>query len=379
MHRQGLRSAKRIVVKIGTRVLVRKNGRPDIGRIESLVAQICEAHKAPCEVVMVSSGAIGAGIEAMRMTGRPTSLPELQMAAAVGQSRLMTRYDQCFKAHDTSIGQVLLTRDDLRHRTRHLNARNTMLTLLRNRIVPIVNENDVIAVDEIKLGDNDILAALVTLLIGADALILLSSVDGLREPLASGRTRRVPHLERVDDDALAMISEKTDELSTGGMATKLEAARMVAHTGAAAVIADGRKNGILNQILGGKDVGTLIGSSNLTDERALRSRKKWIAYFHRKEGELHIDEGAKEALVLKGKSLLPIGIKQVTGDFGVGAMVDIKSNHKSVARGLVDYSSRQIRKIKGQRTSEIARILGSRDYDEVIHRDNMVIIHEPSR
>jgi len=370
--RKALNSAHRIVVKIGTRVLVQQSGRPEMRRIRSLVKELARLNHSDREVVVVTSGAIGAGMEVLGMKHRPTSLPDLQMAAAVGQSRLMTRYDKLFSDKRCTIGQVLLTHDDLKHRSRHLNARNTMLNMLQAGVIPIVNENDVVAVDEIKFGDNDLLASLVVHLIEADLLILLTMTDGLRKPGASGRSRRVPFINAITQDILRLASGKGGHISTGGMASKLETARAVVKAGVCVIIADGRKPRILERIIAGDDTGTLI----MPDVRQpMPGRKRWIAFFHKPTGALVIDDGARRAIEREGKSLLSIGIKKVEGNFDVGSAVDIKAfDHSVIARGLVGYSSRDIRLIKGHRTDEIAGILGTDSYDEVIHRDNMVLL-----
>lgn len=367
---------RRLVVKVGTRVLVDKRGRPDGRRMAALVEQLTRQRAAGREIVLVSSGAIGAGIEALKMPRRPSALPDLQMAAAVGQSRLMARYEALFGAQGLMVGQVLLTHDDLRHRVRHLNARNTMMNLLRHGIVPVVNENDVVAVDELRVGDNDQLAALVTMLVDAELLVLLTSANGLRAPAgANGRTRRTPYVPRVTEEVLQWSWGKGSRLSTGGMASKLQAAQAVVDTGAAAVIGDGRRPDTLDRLFAGEDVGTLIGSLGRFRPRgALASKKRWIAFFQRPQGTLLVDDGAERALSQLGRSLLPIGIRAVEGQFDIGAMVNVSTvDGRAIARGLVEYSRAEIDQIKGRRTSEIAQILGGRPYDEVIHRDNMVV------
>ncbi|HBA84629.1 MAG TPA: glutamate 5-kinase [Verrucomicrobia bacterium] len=372
--RQKLKKASRIVVKVGSRVLVQRTGRPDLRRIKTLVRDLAALQERGHEVVLVSSGAIGTGVHTLGMSTRPTTLPELQMAAAVGQTRLMTLYDQLFSKHGCKIGQVLLTHADLNDRRRHLNARNTMQALLRNGIIPIVNENDVVAVDEIKFGDNDLLASLVALLIEADLLILLTTVDGFRMPAGAGRTRRVSFLEQVTDDVLGFAVGKGSNLSTGGMSSKLQAAGTVARMGASVVIANGRKDGILTQVVAGQDTGTLLANVSASTEPSLNGRKRWIAFFHKAQGSLTVDNGARDAIIGKGKSLLPIGIREVEGDFEAGAVVTLKTlDGLSFARGLTDYAASDIRQIKGRKTSEIEALLGSRDYDEVIHRDNLVV------
>lgn len=356
-HRNALKTAKRIVVKAGSKVLVQRTGRPDSRRLKLLVDELAQIQGNGGEVAFVSSGAIGAGLEALGMKTRPTAIPDLQMAAAVGQTRLMSLYDQLFGASKCNIGQVLLTHDALKHRERHLNARNTLLNLIAHRIVPIINENDAISTEEIQFGDNDVLAALVAILIDADALILLSTTDGLRD----GK-QRVSYIEEVDDDVLGLVADKQDNLSSGGMASKLKSAQIAAHNGIPVVIANGRKTGVLARILQGLDEGTLL----FPKAGNISKRKRWIAFFNRAEGHLVVDAGAADALA-KGKSLLPIGIQAVEGDFQVGAMVNIQTlEGKNIARGLVEYSSAEITHIKGQKTTGAT--------GETIHRDNMVIL-----
>ena len=374
-HRTQLREAHRIVVKVGTRVLVQRSGKPDLGRIESLVSDLAELHQQRRQMVLVSSGAVGAGMGALGFRKRPDDISDLQMAAAIGQVRLMTRYQELFSKCDRTVGQVLLTHADLKDRARHLNAQNTMLHLLKNEIVPIVNENDVVAVDEITFGDNDLLAALVAVLVEADLLILLTVVDGIREPLPSGRTRRIPYLRRLTSEVHELAMGTHNPLSVGGMVTKLQAAENAVYAGCHVVIADGRKPNILERILQGDDVGTFIHAQSRRSSKRIRGRKKWIAFFHRSQGTLIIDEGARLAVEEKGKSLLPIGIRKIEGKFNMGDLVQVRStNNALVARGLVEYSSQDLEKIKGHKTSAIAHILGAKAFDEVIHRDNMVIL-----
>ncbi len=356
-HRDALKSAKRIVVKAGSKVLVQSTGRPDSRRLKLLVDELAQFQNNGGEVAFVSSGAIGAGLEALGMKTRPTAIPDLQMAAAVGQTRLMSLYDRLFGDNKCNIGQVLLTHDALKHRERHLNARNTLLNLIAHRIVPVINENDAISTEEIQFGDNDVLAALVAILIDADALILLSTTDGLRD----GK-QRVSYIEEVDDDILGLVADKQDNLSSGGMASKLKSAQIAAHNGIPVVIANGRKTGALTRIFQGLDEGTLL----FPKAGNISKRKRWIAFFNRAEGHLVVDAGAADALA-KGKSLLPVGIQAVEGDFTVGAMVDVQSlEGRHIARGLVEYPSEEIDAIKGRKTGG--------KFGEVIHCDNMVIL-----
>lgn len=252
--RNRLKQAKRIVVKVGSRVLVDSTGKPDHDRIHTLVCDIAQAHDAGCEMLLVSSGAIAAGIEALGMTSRPTALPDLQMAAAVGQTRLMSLYSHLFGQKQIKVGQILLTDDLLKVNERRTNARNTLCNLIEHRIIPVINENDTVATEEIKFGDNDLLAALVSILVSADALILLSTTDGLKDDAG----QRVPFVEQVSDDILALDKGKNGELSTGGMKSKLLSAAKAAEADIPVVIADGQTDGIIQTILSGTDVGTLI-------------------------------------------------------------------------------------------------------------------------
>ena len=373
--RSSMKEARRIVIKIGSNVLVERTGRPDLVRIVSLVAEIARLRKAGKEVVVVSSGAIAAGVEAMGLKSRPKTLPELQMAAAVGQVRLMTLYDRFFAEEGCKIGQVLLTHSDLENRARHLNARNTMMTLLRAGVVPIINENDVVAVDEIKFGDNDILASLVTVLIDSELMLLLSTTNGLHAPADDGKAKRVPYLASVTEESLALAIGKGGEFSSGGMDSKLRSAQVAVDVGAMVVIVDGREQNILKRVLAGEDIGTLIAHPSSGKQSSLSGRKRWIAFFHKGNGAVIIDEGAMRAIEKSGKSLLPIGIQQVEGEFSKGTLVDIRGvDGRLVGRGLVDFSSEDIRMMMGKKSSDLAQVPGSGDYKEVIHRDNMVVL-----
>ncbi len=266
-YRESVADARRVVVKIGSRVLVQKTGRPDVRRMRELVRQLSEVRRSGCEVVVVTSGAVAAGVEALGMTSRPTELPELQMAAAVGQARLMCRYDDLFGQQGVQVGQVLLTHADFQHKVRLTNARRTMETMIRRGVVPIVNENDVVADEEIKadlaLGDNDLLASLLVRMIRADLLIILSTVDGLREPGPNGSTRRVRCVEALTPSVFRLVQGGASSMSKGGMLSKLKAAQSAAKTGCAAVIANGRERDIVCRVLRGEDAGTLILASGL--------------------------------------------------------------------------------------------------------------------
>lgn len=263
--RESIADVRRVVVKIGSRVLVQKTGRPEHRRIRALVAELARLRQSGIELVVITSGAIGAGMEALGMKERPTLLPDLQMAAAVGQCRLMTTYDKLFAARKCKVGQVLLTHDDFNHKIRLANARRTMENMLRHKVIPIVNENDVVADEEIradiKLGDNDFLASLVVKMIRADLLIILSTTDGLRAPGSNGKTRRVSYLEKVDRQTLGLVTGQKGNLSKGGMGSKLRAAQSAAHGGCHVVIADGRKAANIGRVMRGEDVGTFVMAS----------------------------------------------------------------------------------------------------------------------
>jgi glutamate 5-kinase len=370
--REKLRSARRVVVKIGSRVLVQRNGRPDLRRLRALTRDVASLRKRGVEVILVSSGAIGSGMQALGLKRRPTEIAELQMAAAVGQSRLMAIYEKLFARERCRIGQVLLTHADLKDRTRHLNARNTLLAMLAHDIIPIINENDVVAVEEIKFGDNDLLAALVALLVPAELLVLLTTVDGFRAPAGAGRTRRIACLNGLTDETLALAQGKGSELSTGGMASKLRAADMVAQVGAAVVIANGRAPQIIARVLAGADVGTLLTAPPQAGRGAF---KRWLAYFQKPAGGLTIDEGACRALTQKGGSLLPVGIRAVAGEFEAEAVVDICApDGRLIARGLVEYASADLRKIAGHHTAELSALLNGAGPAEAVHRDKLVLL-----
>ena len=275
--REHLGKAKRIVIKVGTHVLINKAGGPNVQRIAALVKDIAQLH-AHHEVILVSSGAIGTGLHTLGLKRRPTHLPELQMAAAIGQTRLQVIYQKHFSRHQITTSQVLLTHDDLKNRVRHLNARNTLQALLARKIIPIINENDVVSVDEIKFGDNDILSSLVAALVGADMLILLTSPNGVQEPISAKRMRRIPYIAQVTHKTFSLVQPKKNALSTGGMQTKLLAAQNANRIGALTVIASGTQKNIIQKIIEGEDVGTLIGE--MQNVRLIKEkRKQWIAFF----------------------------------------------------------------------------------------------------
>ncbi|MEB2307997.1 MAG: glutamate 5-kinase [Candidatus Brocadiaceae bacterium] len=374
LRSQILSKIKKVVIKIGTGILTTDDGHLDKDQIKNLAGQTVELNQMGYHVVVVSSGAVGSGMGELGIEKRPVTLPELQAVAAVGQSKLISMYDDCFKLHGYHAAQILLTREDFEDRQRYLNTCNTIHTLFRLKAIPVVNENDTISVDEIKFGDNDALSALVTNLLNAELLIILSSVDGLYDKHPTGKSKAavIPVVENVSDEIRQLAFDLKTKRGVGGMQTKLEAASVVTNAGEAVIIANGRMDGVLKKIVQGEHIGTLF----LPKHEKLASRKRWIGYTIKPKGKISIDDGATHALRDKGKSLLASGIVSVEGIFSKGDIISIsgKGNGAIIARGLTNYSSAEIEKIKGCSTVHIAKVLGYKLYDEVIHRDNMVIL-----
>ncbi|MBN2580097.1 MAG: glutamate 5-kinase [Pirellulales bacterium] len=366
--------ASTLVVKVGTRVLTRADGQLDQQQIGSLVEQIHAVLGTGRKVVLVSSGAVAAGMGRLGLTGRPADLAGLQAVAAVGQSALVEHYERAFAQYKRHAAQILLTAQDMEHRVRYLNARNTLLKLLEFDTVPIINENDTVAVEELQttFGDNDRLAAIVTNLIRAPLLVLLSDVSGLYDgnPHEPG-SRLIPMVSRLDASVFGFIRDKLGGLGKGGMACKLEAARLATTAGENVIIAYGREPDILQKIIAGEDVGTLF----LAQGQTVAARKRWIGLTVKPRGWLRLDAGAREAIETKGKSLLAIGILEAEGAFTKGDVLALRDpEDREFARGLTNYSSDEIQRIKGLKTRQISEVLGYCPYDEVIHRDNMAVI-----
>ena len=358
MRRELLQDIRRVVVKLGTGILTDSRKQPDPAQMGQLVGQVAEARAAGREVVLVSSGAVGAGMGVLGFDKRPTELAELQACAAVGQSRLMATYEKLFAAHGLHAAQVLLTHDDLAHHDRHLNARNTLLTLLARGVVPIINENDAVSVTELKFGDNDKLSALVASLLPADLLVILTSVDGLYENYGKPGARVVPTVERMDATVLALGKGTTSATAVGGMTTKLEAARIVMRAGIPLVIASGRRPGVVARVAAGEEEGTMF----IPSQRKLRGRKRWIAFFPNPRGMFVVDPGAGRALREKGRSLLLPGLVRCEGEFAAGDVVRICDEEgREFARGLTAFAAAQVRSRKLPKT-------------ELVHRDNLVIL-----
>ncbi len=322
--------------------------------------------------MLVSSGSIRAGMERMEMKSRPRTIPEKQAAAAIGQGLLMQMYADLFAGHKITVGQVLLTKEDFGHRKRYLNARNTMLTLLHHGAVPIVNENDTVAVDEIRVGDNDNLAALVASSLQSGWLIILSDVPGLcdADPEHCESANVIPVVKKMTSAIRELAGGTHGVTGTGGMRTKIEAAEVAVNSGVTMVIADGRRPNVLADIVAGKQIGTKF----LPVAERLRSRKRWIAFGASVRGSITVNDGAREMICGGGKSLLAAGITDVSGGFSSGDLVKVLDQQgNQFARGLVNYSADEIEKIKGKRSSDIVDILGHKDFDEAIHRDNLVL------
>ncbi|MFH1552826.1 MAG: glutamate 5-kinase [Candidatus Omnitrophota bacterium] len=363
------RKLKRITVKIGTRVLTDKTNRIDRKVIKNLADQISELLDNRIEVVVVSSGAIGAGLGLWDLEKKGKSLSALQAIASVGQTHLMDIYNEYFNKRGYIAGQILLTQEDFSDRKRFLNIRYTLNTLLKYKAVPVINENDSVSTEEIKCGDNDRLSSLVADLADSDMLIILTDVEGLYD----GEGRLIEHVEAVTGDIKSLCRGKGCAESAGGMITKLEAVQNATRAGIQSVIARGRRKNVILDIAGGKKIGTAFDAHS----KPMKARKRWIAFSLKPKGSIIIDEGAEKALINRNKSLLPSGILDVSGRFSGGDIVNVTTADKRiVARGLSNYSSAEIAKIKGKKSDRIETELGHKDYDEAIHRDNLVVVEE---
>jgi glutamate 5-kinase len=355
---QLLKNPGRIVVKLGTGVLTDSRKQPDLAQLEQLAGQVAEQCRLGREMVLVTSGAVGAGMGALGFKKRPGDLAELQACAAVGQSRLMATYDKLFARHDLHVAQVLLTHEDLQDHARHLNARNTLVTLLSHGVVPIINENDAVSSTELKFGDNDKLSALVASLLPSDLLVILTTVDGVIENFGKATARTISAIERIDARLESIAGGTDSETAVGGMASKIQAAKIVMRSGIPLVIASGRKQKVLANIVSGGDEGTLF----IPQPTRLQGRKRWIAFFHHPKGTLFVDAGARAALCEKGKSLLPPGVARCEGEFAAGDVLRIcDSDGLEFARGISNFGSTEIKSRKTARA-------------EVVHRDNLVIL-----
>jgi glutamate 5-kinase len=370
-RKKALKGIKKIVIKIGSAVLT-ENGVLHHPTITRLVDDIASLVKKGIQTTIVSSGAIASGVGRMGMSRKPETIPQKQAVAAIGQGSLMSAYEEAFNTHRLLAAQLLLTREDLTNRQRYLNARNTLITLLEWGIIPIINENDTVAVDEIKFGDNDNLSAMISHLIDSDLLIILTDTDGLyeKDPREDSAASFIPVVDHIDRQVVEYTSSYSGQWGLGGMRSKIMAARKATAAGIPVIVANGRKEGVLQDLMKGRSLGTLF----LAQKPTLTRKKHWIAYTLKPNGEIVVDEGARRALMEKGKSLLPSGVVEVRGRFGVGACVRLLDQDlRIIGKGLVNYSSSDVAKIRGLQTSQIEKRLEYKYSDEVIHRDNMVI------
>jgi len=367
-------SARRVVVKVGSNVLTEDHGL-NLKAIRSISRQICRLIDSGIEIILISSGAMASGIRKVGLDKRPDEIPKRQAIAAVGQAGLIMEYEKAFARYHKKVAQILLTGDDLNNRKRYLNARNTLCMLLSWQVVPIINENDTVMIEEIQFGDNDNLAAMITLLMDADILVNLTDIDGLftKDPRINSDADFIPMVSTIGEDIKKIASDIPGALGTGGMLSKLNAAKKVTAAGIPMVIANGGRPDVLKKLFSGKDVGTFFTPK----KKKLKSRKCWIAFTLKPKGVIRIDDGAAEAILNRGKSLLPSGIVSVEGEFSVGAPVEFrKTDDETLGTGLVNYSSIDIRKIMGLKSSQIKNRLGHKPYDDVIHRDNLAVTAE---
>jgi len=370
--RQHLASCKRCVIKVGSSLLTAQGHGLDRELISDWVQQIVELRQKGVQVVLVSSGSVAEGMQRLGWQKRPTSMHELQAAAAVGQMGLIQNYESQFMRHGIHTAQVLLTHDDLSDRRRYLNSRSTLRTLLQLKVVPVINENDTVTTEEIKFGDNDSLAALVVNLIEADCLLLLTDQHGLygADPRVHADASIIAEADAMDSHLDAMVGGSAGQFGSGGMYTKLRAARLAARSGAHTVIAYGREPQVISRVLQGESLGSLLSAN----QQPVAARKQWLASHLKPRGILHIDRGAIKVLREDGKSLLAVGVTQVSGEFSRGELVVcVDEKGVEVARGLVNYSSKETDAIKGRPSREILELLGYVDDPELIHRDNLIV------
>lgn len=363
---------KRIVIKIGSNILASAEHGLNAKRLHAITKDISDVIDRGAETVIVSSGAIAAGLKKLGLKEIPKDIKRKQAAAAIGQSSLVWAYEQNFAGFNKKVAQVLLTRDDITNRLRYINVKNTLFTLIGYGVIPLINENDPVAVDEIKFGDNDMLAALVTGLVEAEMFVILSDVDGLytKDPKFKD-AKFIDTVEDITPDIMKFAGGRGSAISTGGMYSKLLAARQATNHGITSVIINGKKSGLLTRLFNNEKVGTYFKPK----QTRLSSKKGWIAYGLKSKGMIYLDEGAIKALTSQGKSLLPSGINKIEGHFDIGDAVSCVSREgKKIAKGLTNYSSTDIEQIMGKKTSEIEKVLGYKYSDEVIHRDNLVVV-----
>lgn len=371
--RENLSNAKRFVVKVGTSTLTHATGKLNFFRIEKLVRELSDLANQGKEVILVTSGAVGAGMDRLGLKEKPKTIPEKQAAAAIGQGILMHIYEKLFGEYGQIVAQVLLTREDSVKHKRYINSRNTLLTLLKNSVIPVINENDAVAIDELKIGDNDTLSAMVASIVDADVLIILSDVEGVFDdnPQNNPDAKLISQIDDITPEIESLAGGPGTLRGTGGMYTKIQAAKIAVNSGVTMLIASGSREGVIREIVCGNNIGTLF----LAKQNRIHTRKGWLAFGARIQGSVTVDDGCARAIREKGSSLLSAGIKGVDGSFGYGNTIRVVSlDGREIARGITNYSSEDIGKIMGVHTDKIADILGSKPYDEVIHRDNMVVL-----
>ena len=372
--REALKKAKRIVVKVGTSTITYANGKRNFSQIDRLARELRDLQNQGKEMILVSSGAVAVGVDRLGLPAKPSTIPGKQACAAVGQGVLMHTYEKLFADYGQIVAQVLITRTEAIDRHRYTNCRNTFMTLLQQGVIPIVNENDVVALDELKIGDNDNMSALVAGIVDADLVIILSDIDGLytANPATHPEATLVHTVQEITPEIEASAGGVGSSRGTGGMATKIQAAKAATNSGIQLVIASGTEKNAIPRILQGEEIGTLFVSR----ENRLQFRKRWLAFGAKIQGSIVVDDGCAKAIRKAGGcSILPAGIYQVVGDFQSGSTISVidKEGHE-LARGLVHYTAAELEKIKGCKSSDIEGILGHKNYDEVIHRDDLVIL-----
>lgn len=370
--REALKNAKRIIVKVGTSTLTYENGLLNLEKIELLVRQMADLSNQGKEVILVSSGAVGAGMPVLGFTERPKDIAVKQATAAVGQGLLLQLYEKLFREYGIIVGQVLLTRADSVMKSRYANLRNTLKSLLELRVIPIINENDVVAIDELKIGDNDTLSAMVASIVEADILIILSDIEGLytENPHNNPNAKLISTVEELTPEVIALAGGAGSALGTGGMRTKMDAAEIAINSGVHMVIASGQRENVLREIMKGNNVGTWFLAAN----NKPHMKKRWIAFGAKIKGCLYVDKGCAEAILYTGSSLLAVGITDVTGQFDKSDIVSIRYGDEEIGRGIIDFSNADVEKIKGLKMDEIPAILGEEHQEvAVIHRDNLVV------
>ena len=372
--REELRQAKRVIVKVGTSSLTHANGRINIDKMEVLVRQICNLANAGKEMILVSSGATAAGLPSLGFTSRPDDIPLKQAAASVGQGILLHMYEKLFAEYGHTVGQILVTREDTVKRSHYLNLRNTLTALIGLGVIPIINENDVVAIEEFKIGDNDTLSATVAGIVDADLLIILSDIEGLytANPATHPDATLIEIVSEITDETYAIAGGAGSNMGTGGMYTKIKAAHMATNSGVPMVITSGEVEDSVRRVCKGENIGTLFEAH----DAGLSGKHHWLAFGKRLKGSITIDDGCARAVLDKGASILPAGIIDVDGAFGPGDTISIYHDGKEIGRGLINYGIEDMKAIKGHNTNDIAQILGiNTTYDEAIHRNNLVLLH----